>query len=467
MYESTALQEEDLNSLEHYGVKGQKWGQRNYQNPDGTYTELGKERRRVAFIREEKAKKEAEDQNKSETEDIKIGGKTYAQMTRKERREAKKRARHNEAERRATREFNREKRQALEEGNIAFISKNISKFSNDEINDAIIRYKTMQNLKDLDKATKKDAKHFMDKAIKFLEGADKATSLVSNMITKTSNASSAVANKKKAWQELAYLKDPNSKPLTEKEKIELQWLKNPGAKPLTEAERLKNEKQKSENTKSANEAKQTEIDTRWKQFTDWEKSRDYVNLSVEDFKNKWGSYDNSGGGKQKGKGDNSSGKSNKISKEDAISKSKSVDWEDEDSVSKFLDDMGFSGQSKKQKIGSWFSKKDKDKVNKDTNSDFDPDDKGINVMTRKYLEQLKQSPTDYFKEDKVRNDQWKKDLNKHDAAVVEKWIKDMKKKYVKERNMDSKSAEQKAEEYVEGWLEAYDEDLIKEMKKYL
>lgn len=31
--------------LMHYGVKGQKWGVRRYQNPDGTYTDLGKKRR--------------------------------------------------------------------------------------------------------------------------------------------------------------------------------------------------------------------------------------------------------------------------------------------------------------------------------------------------------------------------------------------------------------------------------------
>ena len=30
--------------LAHYGVKGQKWGQRNYQNADGTLTEEGKRR---------------------------------------------------------------------------------------------------------------------------------------------------------------------------------------------------------------------------------------------------------------------------------------------------------------------------------------------------------------------------------------------------------------------------------------
>lgn len=31
-------------SLQHYGTKGQKWGVRNWQNPDGTFNEAGKER---------------------------------------------------------------------------------------------------------------------------------------------------------------------------------------------------------------------------------------------------------------------------------------------------------------------------------------------------------------------------------------------------------------------------------------
>ena len=29
-------------SLQHYGIKGQKWGRRNYQNPDGSYTAAGR-----------------------------------------------------------------------------------------------------------------------------------------------------------------------------------------------------------------------------------------------------------------------------------------------------------------------------------------------------------------------------------------------------------------------------------------
>ena len=37
-------QEHDINSLQHHGIKGQKWGIRRYQNPDGTLTEEGKQR---------------------------------------------------------------------------------------------------------------------------------------------------------------------------------------------------------------------------------------------------------------------------------------------------------------------------------------------------------------------------------------------------------------------------------------
>lgn len=45
--------------LMHYGIKGQKWGVRRYQNEDGSYTEEGKRLRRVSFLGKELSQRDA------------------------------------------------------------------------------------------------------------------------------------------------------------------------------------------------------------------------------------------------------------------------------------------------------------------------------------------------------------------------------------------------------------------------
>lgn len=439
------VNQKDENSLSHYGVKGQKWGQRNYQNPDGTYTELGKERRRVAFIKAEKAKEEdAKNQNSSgeDYEGEKIGGKAYKDMTRKELRAAKKRARHNEAERRKQREFNRDKREAIEAGDMSFISKNISKFTNDEIDETIARLKRMQAIKDIEAANKQKSEKYIDKALKFLDKASNATNSLTNIYNRINESQQKSIQKKKLLKEYDKLSNPDDYKTEVEKKKDLLELE----KTEKELKELREGKKKTTKEILEEEKAQKELEKLRNPESDWE----YVNKKLKDesFRRSQEEIERS----NRYKADQEKYKAEKAKAEWWKNGSKANDYTDDSYA--WLDNLDFGSQpGKKTKIGSTKSK------------DFDLDDKSVNKITKKYVGMFKDAPKDYFKEDQVRDDQWRKDMKKHDADVVDKWVKDMKKKYMKERNMDAKAAEQKAEDYVESWLEAYDEDLLKELKK--
>lgn len=51
---------EHTNELYHWGIKGQKWGVRRYQNKDGTYTSAGKKRRAYSYETEAKSMSDQE-----------------------------------------------------------------------------------------------------------------------------------------------------------------------------------------------------------------------------------------------------------------------------------------------------------------------------------------------------------------------------------------------------------------------
>jgi len=69
--------------LFHYGTKGMEHGKRLYQNPDGTYTELGKIRRRVTTTKEQKEKiKEAKAAARAKAREARIQARVKAREDR-------------------------------------------------------------------------------------------------------------------------------------------------------------------------------------------------------------------------------------------------------------------------------------------------------------------------------------------------------------------------------------------------
>lgn len=71
--------------LEHYGVQGQKWGVRRFQNKDGTLTELGKKRygsEKMKAYKEKERNRFIKKLNKSvQKGDVKKGNKAAKQLT--------------------------------------------------------------------------------------------------------------------------------------------------------------------------------------------------------------------------------------------------------------------------------------------------------------------------------------------------------------------------------------------------
>lgn len=458
-------------AIEHYGVKGQKWGQRNYQNPDGTYTELGKERRRVGYKKTESADDESEG---------KIGGKAYKDMSRSERRAAKRKARHNEAERRERREFNRDKAEAIKSGNLEFINKNISKFSNDEIMEAADRYKRMQLIKDMQRAEKeaekRDHEAFIDKGLRFLKKASDATDSLTNIYNRINQSQQNKVNLEKAKVQLNDAKlsyDKNADPKkykTEKYMTELE-LKEAEAKAkraeadikkaINDLERdeidLKNKRK--ELSKSEYEKQMKRLDTEMKELDkaskeydlskkDAEKTLAYLNNTYIKDQNYWKAEQE----KWKAMNPNQANNNKK--------KKKGQNDSDDDSDTS-TDFMSFTGSQRKSLISKILGSdklKDYESYKPSKNRTYELED--LNKESQKAIKKIaKEKPTDKFG-DYAQDKQWTKDMKKHDSRYIDKWVDDMKKKYIKERNMDAKAAEAKAEEYVDAWIDAYDEGRI-------
>lgn len=118
LYEYDQEKPDIESALAHFGIKGQKWGVRRYQNPDGTYTDAG--RKRYGF---KSRRKKAEKIYKS-------------------------------------------KEEAIEARDLKYINAHKSDYTTKELNDLMNRINTEQRLSDMANKSNKDAKKRVEKIFK-------------------------------------------------------------------------------------------------------------------------------------------------------------------------------------------------------------------------------------------------------------------------------------------------------------
>lgn len=182
------------NELQHWGIKGQKWGQRRFQNKDGSLTPAGQKRynKEVEKLKKETAKvkaaeKIAANRKKTQTKIDKLEEKKRAL---EERKKALKDGKSDEkSDDKNTGESPEERREKLLKSTDAKeLYENRSLLSNQELNDRLMRLDLETRLQS--KVPKEEekkryeqmdkAKEFIDKTTGLFKSVDNAYSTVSN-----------------------------------------------------------------------------------------------------------------------------------------------------------------------------------------------------------------------------------------------------------------------------------------------
>lgn len=172
--------------IAHYGTPKQKWGQRNYQYPDGTYTELGKERRRVG------------------------NGEHRPLLT--------------EEEKRQRRESYYDKKEAIRKGDILYANKHLSEFSNQEIDDIIDRYNKNVRISEIVAKIEGTDKSFTEKLsekLKSVSSIAESSATIFRSINTVDKSLNDMAKRRNGNDNDSNKKDDNKKKKDKKKKTKL------------------------------------------------------------------------------------------------------------------------------------------------------------------------------------------------------------------------------------------------------
>ena len=142
------------------GVKGQRWGERNYQSKDGTWTRLGLERRRAREGGGSSGKKESYFAKRKRVQAEKVAAAKAKKAAAKEEAKAKK-------EQAETETLEQRRARVLKSTNPQELFKNREVLTTAEINERINRINTEAKLGELAEASKKGAMYYADQILKY------------------------------------------------------------------------------------------------------------------------------------------------------------------------------------------------------------------------------------------------------------------------------------------------------------
>ena len=162
--------ESEIDELYHHGIKGQRWGIRRFQNPDGTWKFAGKKRRKQSKgATARAARKEAmkEFKSKSELDTARASYKVTKEKNKQAIKTAKaesatigkkiKGAIKDQMDKRKEKKKEATAEEIIRSGDLNKVIKNKDKLSNEQLNEAIRRMQLEQQLKDVDTKKKQDA----------------------------------------------------------------------------------------------------------------------------------------------------------------------------------------------------------------------------------------------------------------------------------------------------------------------